>query len=168
MKAARRTDPPVRRPTPIPARVEVDDIDKAIIRELQVDGRMPYAKLGPKVGLSQAAARQRVQRLVESGAMQIVAVTDPLAVGFAMEAMIAVSVDGDLREVADALAQVDEVTYLVITTGRFDLLAEVVCEGTEELFRLVNDVVRTTPGVTHAETFTYLHLTKQSYSWGTR
>lgn len=168
MKAARRTDPANHRPTPIPARVEVDDIDKAIIRELQVDGRMPYAKLGPKVGLSQAAARQRVQRLVESGAMQIVAVTDPLAVGFAMEAMIAVSVDGDLREVADALAQVDEVTYLVITTGRFDLLAEVVCEGTEELFRLVNDVVRTTPGVTHAETFTYLHLTKQSYSWGTR
>lgn len=168
MKAARRSDVAVHRPTPIPARVEVDDIDKAIIRELQVDGRMPYAKLGPKVGLSQAAARQRVQRLVESGAMQIVAVTDPLAVGFAMEAMIAVSVDGDLREVADALAQVDEVTYLVITTGRFDLLAEVVCEGTEELFRLVNDVVRTTPGVTHAETFTYLHLTKQSYSWGTR
>jgi Lrp/AsnC family transcriptional regulator for asnA, asnC and gidA len=79
-----------------------------------------------------------------------------------------VSVDGDLREAAAALAEVDQVTYLVITTGRFDLLAEVVCEGTDELFHLVNDVVRTIPGVTHAETFTYLHLEKQSYSWGTR
>jgi Lrp/AsnC family transcriptional regulator for asnA, asnC and gidA len=168
VKATRRSDAAVHRPTPIPARVEVDDIDKAIIRELQLDGRMPYAKLGPKVGLSQAAARQRVQRLIESGAMQVVAVTDPMAVGFAMEAMIAVSVDGDLRDTAAALAEVDQVTYLVITTGRFDLLAEVVCEGTEELFHLVNDVVRAIPGVTHAETFTYLHLEKQSYSWGTR
>ncbi len=153
---------------PVVTPIELDDIDKAIIRELQVDGRLPYAKLGPRVGLSQAAARQRVQRLIDSGAMQIVAVTDPLAVGFAMEAMIAISVDGDLRRVAQALSEVEEITYLVISTGRFDLLAEVVCGGTEELFALVNDVVRATPGVSHAETFTYLHLAKQSYSWGTR
>jgi len=168
MKATRRSDIPSRRPTPLLARVEVDDIDKAIIRELQVDGRMPYTKLGKLVGLSQAAVRQRVQRLIESGAMQVVAVTDPLAVGFAMEAMIAVSVEGDLRDVADALAAVPEVTYLVITTGRYDLLAEVVCESTDALFELVNDVVRATPGVVHAETLTYLHVAKQSYSWGTR
>lgn len=170
MKSARPTERPSRRatpPSPAPV-VEVDDIDKAIIRELQLDGRMPYAKLGPRVGLSQAAARQRVQRLIESGAMQVVAVTDPLAVGFTIEAMIAVNVDGDLRTVAAALADVDEVTYLVITTGRFDLLVEVVCESTDDLLALVNDVVRAVPGVTHAETFTYLHLAKQSYSWGTR
>ena len=154
--------------TPPATPIEMDDIDKAIIRELQIDGRLPYAKLGPRVGLSQAAARQRVQRLIESGAMQVVAVTDPLVVGFAMEAMIAISVHGDLRDVARALAEIDEITYLVITTGRFDLLAEVVCGGTDELFTLVNDVVRATPGVSHAETFTYLHLAKQSYSWGTR
>jgi Lrp/AsnC family transcriptional regulator for asnA, asnC and gidA len=146
----------------------LDETDKAIIRELQVDGRVPYAKLGPAVGLSQAAVRQRVQRLIDSGAMQIVAVTDPLAVGFTVEAMVAINADGDLRAVADALAAIDEVTYVVITAGRFDIMAEVVCEGAEELLSLVNDQVRAVRGVTRAETFTYLHLAKQSYSWGTR
>ena len=154
----------VRAGSPVP----VDDIDKAIIRELQIDGRLPYAKLGPLVGLSQAAVRQRVQRLIDSGAVQIVAVTDPIAVGFSLEALIAINVDGDLRVVADALAEIDHATYVVITTGRFDIMCEVVCEDTEELLTLVNEVIRRIPGVTHAETFTYMHLTKQSYSWGTR
>ena len=154
----------VRAGSPIP----IDDIDKAIIRELQVDGRMPYAKLGPLVGLSQAAVRQRVQRLIDSGAMQVVAVTDPIAVGFSLEALIAINVEGNLREVADALAAIEQATYVVITTGRYDIMCEVVCEDTDELLTLVNEVIRPTPGVTHAETFTYMHLTKQSYSWGTR
>jgi Lrp/AsnC family transcriptional regulator for asnA, asnC and gidA len=150
------------------ASVTIDEIDKSIIRELQVDGRMPYAKLGPAVGLSQAAVRQRVQRLMDSGAMQVVAVTDPIAVGFTLEAMIAINADGDLRRVSDALADIPQVTYVVIIAGRYDLMCEVVCEGSDELLELVNDVVRAIPGVTHAETFTYLHLAKQSYSWGTR
>ena len=150
------------------ASVTIDEIDKSIIRELQVDGRMPYAKLGPAVGLSQAAVRQRVQRLMDSGAMQVVAVTDPIAVGFTLEAMIAINADGDLRKVSDALADIPQVTYVVIIAGRYDLMCEVVCEGSDELLELVNDVVRAIPGVNHAETFTYLHLAKQSYSWGTR
>lgn len=150
------------------ASVTIDEIDKSIIRELQVDGRMPYAKLGPAVGLSQAAVRQRVQRLMDSGAMQVVAVTDPIAVGFTLEAMIAINADGNLRKVSDALAEIPQVTYVVIIAGRYDLMCEVVCEGSDELLELVNDVVRAIPGVNHAETFTYLHLAKQSYSWGTR
>lgn len=156
------------RPRNGPAPVPLDDIDKAIIRELQVDGRMPYAKLGPAVGLSQAAVRQRVQRLIESGVMQVVAVTDPLMVGFSLQAMIGVRAEGDLRRVAEQLSEVPEVAYVVITSGGFDLLCEVVCEGTEELLTLLNDVIRTMDGVTTADAFTYLHLQKQTYSWGTR
>jgi Lrp/AsnC family transcriptional regulator for asnA, asnC and gidA len=156
------------RPRNGPAPVPLDDIDKAIIRELQVDGRMPYAKLGPAVGLSQAAVRQRVQRLIESGVMQVVAVTDPLMVGFSLQAMIGVRAVGDLRRVAEKLSDVPEVAYVVITSGGFDLLCEVVCEGTEELLTLLNDVIRTMEGVTTADAFTYLHLQKQTYSWGTR
>jgi Lrp/AsnC family transcriptional regulator for asnA, asnC and gidA len=147
--------------------VVLDDIDKAIIRELQLDGRTPYAKLGPAVGLSQAAARQRVQRLIENGVMQVVAVTDPLMLGFTLEAMIGVEVDGDLRAVASKVAQVDNVDYVVLTTGRFDLVVEVVCRDHEELLHLINDVIRAIPGVRATETFTYLHLEKQTYSWGT-
>jgi Lrp/AsnC family transcriptional regulator, regulator for asnA, asnC and gidA len=147
--------------------VALDDIDKAIIRELQLDGRTPYAKLGPAVGLSQAAVRQRVQRLIENGVMQVVAVTDPLMLGFTLEAMIGVEVDGDLRAVATKIAQVDNVDYVVVTTGRFDLVVEVVCRDHEELLHLINDVIRAIPGVRATETFTYLHLEKQTYSWGT-
>jgi Lrp/AsnC family transcriptional regulator, regulator for asnA, asnC and gidA len=141
--------------------VVIDEIDKAIIRELQLDGRMPYAKLGPAVGLSQAAVRQRVQRLIENGVMQVVAVTDPLTLGFGLQAMVGLEVDGDLR------AKVDEVSYVVVTTGRFDMLVEVVCRDNEQLLALVNDVIRALPGVRSAEVFSYLHLEKQTYSWGT-
>ena len=147
--------------------VVIDEIDKAIIRELQLDGRMPYAKLGPSVGLSQAAVRQRVQRLIENGVMQVVAVTDPLTLGFGLQAMVGLEVDGDLRAVATKLAKVDEVSYVVVTTGRFDMLVEVVCRDNEQLLALVNDVIRALPGVRSAEVFSYLHLEKQTYSWGT-
>ena len=147
--------------------VVIDEIDKAIIRELQLDGRMPYAKLGPAVGLSQAAVRQRVQRLIENGVMQVVAVTDPLTLGFGLQAMVGLEVDGDLRAVATKLAKVDEVSYVVVTTGRFDMLVEVVCRDSEQLLALVNDVIRAMPGVRSAEVFSYLHLEKQTYSWGT-
>ena len=149
------------------APVSLDEIDKAIIRELQIDGRVPYAKLGPAVGLSQAAVRQRVQRLIDHGVMQVVAVTDPLMLGFKLEAMIGVGVDGDLRSVASKLAEVDNVDYVVVTTGRFDLVIEVVCRDHEELLHIINDTIRAVPGVRATETFTYLHLEKQTYSWGT-
>ncbi len=146
----------------------LDDIDKAVIRALQVDGRMSYAQLGPEVGLSQAAVRKRVQRLVDAGVMQVVAVTDPLSVGFTVQAMIGVRAEGDLRRLADDLGAIDEIDYVVITSGGFDLLLEVLCESSDHLLSLVNDVIRATPGVVHAEVFTYLDLVKQTYSWGTR
>jgi Lrp/AsnC family transcriptional regulator for asnA, asnC and gidA len=144
-----------------------DDIDKAIIRELQIDGRIAYAQLGPKVGLSQAAVRQRVQRLIENGVMQVVAVTNPLMLGFNLQAMIGVHAEGDLRSIAEKLSEVPEIDYVVIVSGRFDLLVEVVCAGNEELLTLVADVIRSVPGVRSTEIFTYLHLQKQTYSWGT-
>lgn len=151
-----------------PAPPLLDDIDKAIVRALQVDGRMSYARLGPEVGLSQAAVRQRVQRLIDSGVMQVVAVTDPLTVGFTVQAMIGVRADGDLRAIASALASFDEIDYVVIASGAYDLLAEVVCEDGDHLLALVNDTIRATDGVRSAEVFTYLDLVKQTYTWGTR
>ena len=146
----------------------LDDIDKAVIRALQVDGRMSYAQLGPEVGLSQAAVRKRVQRLIDGGVMQVVAVTDPLSVGFSVQAMVGVRAEGDLRALSATLAEIPEIDYVVITSGGYDLLLEILCETTDHLLKLVNDVIRTTPGVRHAEVFTYLDLVKQTYSWGTR
>jgi len=148
--------------------IRLDDVDKAIVRELQVDGRIPYAQLAPRVGLSQAAVRQRVQRLIDSGVMQVVAVTDPLMLGFTLQAMVGVRASGDLRRLARELAAVPEIDYVVITSGSFDLLLEVVCTDNEELLTLLDERVRSIAGVASAEVFTYLHLEKQTYSWGTR
>jgi len=146
----------------------LDEVSKEIIQQLQQDGRRSYAAIGKVVGLSEAAVRQRVQRLIEGGVMQVVAVTDPLELGFARQAMVGVRVAGALEPVADAIAALDEVDYVVITAGSYDLLVEVVCESDEHLLELISERLRAIPGVAATETFMYLKLQKQTYSWGVR
>ena len=146
----------------------LDAPNRAIIEALQRDGRQPYGAIAEEVGLSEAAVRRRVQRLRESGIMQIVAVTDPLQLGFTRQAMIGISVEGDVRHVAEKLSGMHEVDYVVMCAGRFDLLAEIVCEDDERLLHVLNDSVRSIPGVRATETFLYLKLAKQTYTWGTR
>ena len=146
----------------------LDAINKQIIEHLQRDGRMSYATLAKAIGLSEAAVRQRVQRLLDSGMMQIVAVTDPLRLGFARQVMVGLKVEGDLRPVAGALAAIPEIDYVVICAGGYDLLVELVCTDDEHLLGLLNDTIRVIPGVRSTETFVYLKLAKQTYSWGTR
>jgi Lrp/AsnC family transcriptional regulator for asnA, asnC and gidA len=146
----------------------LDAVNKRIIEQLQRDGRMSYAGLAKVVGLSEAAVRQRVQRLLDAGVMQIVAVTDPLSLGFARQVMVGLRVSGDLRPVADALAAIPEVDYVVICAGGYDLLVELVCTDDDHLLSVLNDTIRAVPGVTSTETFVYLKLAKQTYAWGTR
>jgi len=143
----------------------LDDVDRAIIEQLQLDGRLPYTKLGAAVGLSEAAARQRVQRLLDSGGMQVVAVTDPLSLGLRRMAMLGVKCEGDVSVVADKIAAVDDVDYLVVTAGSFDILIEVVVENDERLLELINRL-RTIAGVRGMECFIYLRLGKQTFTWG--
>jgi Lrp/AsnC family transcriptional regulator for asnA, asnC and gidA len=144
---------------------KIDDISLQIIEQLQEDGRRPYATIAKSIGLSEAAVRQRVQKLVDSGAIQIVAVSDPMQVGLFRSAMIAITVDGPLEPVADALSELDELVYVVITAGRFDVLAEAVCQDDEALLALISHKIRATPGVRTAEALPYLQLRKQSYQW---
>ncbi len=146
----------------------IDDVAKAIIEQLQHDGRRSYAAIGKEVGLSEAAVRQRVQKLTDAGVMQIVAVTDPMQLGFARQAMVGVKVSGDVRTVAGAMATIDEIDYVVITTGRFDILAEVVCESDDRLLDIIGERISSLPNVTSTETFVYLKLAKQTYAWGVR
>jgi len=143
-------------------------IDKAIIEQLQEDGRRPFTAVAEAVGLSEAAVRQRVKKLVDSGIIQIVAVADPLRVGFSLMALVAVRVEGDVTKAADALAAVPEVIYVVMTAGSYDLLVEIVCADHDHLLRLLNETIRVVPGVTRTETFTYLRVVKETYSYGTR
>jgi Lrp/AsnC family transcriptional regulator for asnA, asnC and gidA len=149
-------------------RPALDDVNRRIIELLQHDGRMSYASLAKHIGLSEAAARQRVQRMLDGGVMQIVAVTDPLSVGFRRQLMIGIKVGGgDVRKVATDLAEINEVDYVVMCAGGFDLLVEMVCVDDEHLLALLNDRIRGIPGVQSTETFVYLKLIKQTYAWGT-
>lgn len=147
---------------------QLDDVSKGIIEQLQKDGRMPYAAIGKAVGLSEAAVRQRVQRLLDSGVMQIVAVTNPLQLGFARQAMIGIHAEGDLEPVAEELSQMAEVDYVIVTAGSFDLMVEVVCESDDHLLDLLSKRIRAIPAVRSTESFVYLRLHKQTYSWGVR
>jgi Lrp/AsnC family transcriptional regulator for asnA, asnC and gidA len=151
-----------------PRAIALDDVSKAIIEQLQTDGRKSYSDIGRAVELSEAAVRQRVQKLIDSGVMQIVAVTDPLQLGFYRQAMIGIRTMGDSRTISDAIAAIDAVEYVVLTAGSFDMLAEVVCEDDDSLLALLNGQIRTVPGVVQTEVFTYLQLKKQQYNWGTR
>ena len=151
-----------------PGPVQLDEMSKAIIEKLQQDGRRSYAGIGKAVGLSEAAVRQRVQRLIDAGVMQIVAVTDPMQLGFSRQAMIGVRCQGDATKVADRIAKIKAVDYVVLTAGNFDAIVEVVCADDAELLKLLNTEIRAVPGVTSTETLVYLKLVKQQYNWGTR
>lgn len=150
------------------ARRPLDATDKSIIAELQVDGRVSYAAIAKRIELSEAAVRQRVQKLLDDGVVQIVGVTDPTVMGFQRWAMIGIVVEGDVRTVSDALVAVAAIDYVVLTAGSFDILVEVVAEDDEQLLSLLNDTIRAVPGVRSTETFLYLRLAKQTYTWGTR
>lgn len=144
----------------------LDDKAKRIIELLQGDGRMSYSAIAKDVGLSEAAVRHRVQKLIEGGVVQIVAVTDPMQMGFARQAMIGIKVTGDVQEVAAKLGEMDELDYIVITTGRFDILAELVATSDDELLDIISKRVSTIDGVVTTETFVYMRLVKQTYAWG--
>ncbi len=143
----------------------LDDTDRAIIERLQDDGRIPYTRLGAAVGLSEAAVRQRVQRLLDAGVMQVVAVTNPLSLGFRRMAMIGVRTEGPSDGIAAALQAMPDIDYLVVTAGSFDLMCEVVVSDDSDLLDLTNRI-RRVPGVMSTETFIYLDLVKQTFAWG--
>ena len=147
---------------------ELTGLDKKIIEHLQEDGRRPFTQIASALGVSEAAVRARTNRLVERGFLQIVGVADPEKLGF-QQALIGVRCEpGKLLSVANGLAELVEVDYVVITAGRYDILIEAVAEDNEALLSFLNDRLQRIDGVRDTETFTYLRLVKQTYQFGTR
>ena len=160
--AMRSIQHPGRRPA-------LDDLDKAIIQCLQLDGRRPYAQIGRQLQIPEATVRQRAERLISRGIVQIVGVTDPLAMGFQQPALIGLKVEpGKLEQIAEEIAKLDEVTYLVVTAGRFDLVCEVVCEDNDHLLRVLTERFAGIQGIRSTETLVELRFVKESYQWGAR
>src|SRR5258706_1970043 len=141
----------------------IDEIDQLIIEALQLDGRRPFTKLAAELGISEASVRQRVANLINTQVMQIVAITNPIKLGFSLASMIGIRVSGDrLLQVADEIAAFDEVIYLIITTGSFDLLAEVVCRDNDHLLSFLTEKLYKVQGVQQAETYMYLRVCKDT------
>ena len=164
------TDVARQRPRSLSSRAEdVSELDKRIIEHLQADGRRPFTQIAAELGVSEAAVRARTNRLIERGILQVVGVTDPLKLGFQQMAMIGIRCESDrLVAVSEAVAEMPEVDYVVITAGTYDLLIETVCEDNDALLTFLADRLRAIDGVRDTETFVYLRLMKQSYQWGTR
>ena len=117
--------------------VKLDPVNRRIIEILQREGRSPYTSIGRQLGISEAAVRARVQRLTDAGVLDVVAVTNPLKLGFDVMALVGVQANSDLGRVADAVSEWPETSYVVITSGSYDLLVEVVCEHNRHLLDVV-------------------------------
>lgn len=148
--------------------LSLDETDRRLVEALQRDGRASYAELADLVELSPAATRLRVQRLLDTGVVQVVGVTDPLALGYPVMAALGVRVERNVREVADRIAAIPGIIYVVFTSGSFDLLVEVLCEDTARLLSVIDDEVRAIPDVRSVESFTYFGIHTHRFVWGAR
>jgi Lrp/AsnC family transcriptional regulator for asnA, asnC and gidA len=149
------------------AAVKLDPVNRRIIEILQREGRCPFTVIARELGLSEAAVRSRVRRLTEAGVMDVVAVTNPLMLGFEVMALVGVQANSDIQAVARVVSDWPETSYIVITSGSYDLLVEVVCEHNRHLLETVQRL-REIDGVKSTETFMYLDMVKMTYAWGTR
>lgn len=141
----------------------IDEIDQRIIEALQLDGRRPFTKLAIELGISEASVRQRVANLINTHVMQIVAITNPVKLGFSLACMIGIRVSGDrLLEVAKEIAEFEEIIYLIICAGSFDLLAEVVCRDNDHLLSFLTEKLYKVQGVQQTEAYMYLRVCKQN------
>ena len=147
--------------------VKLDPVNRRIIEILQREGRSPYTSIARELGISEAAVRARVQRLTDAGVLDVVAVTNPLKLGFDVMALVGVQANSDLGHVADVVSEWAETSYVVITSGSYDLLVEIVCEHNRHLLDVVQRL-REIDGVKSTETFMYLDMVKMTYAWGTR
>ena len=154
--------------TPPPAPAALDATDRTLVDALQRDGRASYAELAELTGLSPAATRVRVQRLLDAGVVRVVGVTDPLALGYPVMAALGIRVERDVRAVADAIAALDGVIYVVFTSGSFDLLVEVLCEDSAALLAVIDDKIRRISHVRSVESFTYFGIHTHRFVWGAR
>lgn len=142
----------------------MDEVDSQIIAALRKDGRIAFAQIAEQLNVSPGMIRLRYNRLVEEGYLKVVAITNPLRMGFNTMAMIGIRADGSkLLDVAEKISRLDEVIYMIISSGRFDIFAEVVCRDHEDLLRFITEKLATIDGVRESESFLHLKIIKEIY-----
>ena len=144
----------------------IDGLDQGIIEALQANGRESFRRIARRLGVSEATVRARYTRLAADDILQVVAVTNPLGLGFE-QALVGVKTTGAPQPIADEIASWDEADYVVVTAGQYDLLVECVAADRGDLLEVTNRM-RALDGVASTETFLYMQMVKQLYDWGTR
>jgi Lrp/AsnC family transcriptional regulator, regulator for asnA, asnC and gidA len=143
---------------------ELDDVDRYLVEALRKDGRVPFAQVAEQLGVSPGMIRQRYSRLLEQGYLKVIAITNPVQHGLKTMAMIGIRTDGiRMLQVADQIARLEEVIYLFVASGRFDILAEVVCRDHDDLLRFLTERLYAIEGVRETETFMNLRIVKEIY-----
>ena len=144
--------------------VSLDEIDQHILDAMRKDGRAAFAQIAAKLKVSPGMIRQRYNRLVDTGLLKVVAISNPLQRGFKTMALIGIRTDGNkMLDVADAISKLKEVVYLVVVSGRFDIMAEVICRDHEDLLKFITEKLYVIDGVRESETFMHLKIVKEIY-----
>ncbi|MFZ5910517.1 MAG: Lrp/AsnC family transcriptional regulator [Chloroflexota bacterium] len=142
----------------------LDQIDMQILELLRRDGRMAFAQIAEQLNVSPGMVRIRYNRMVEMGYLKVAAISNPLRMGFRTMALIGIRTDGTrMLEVAEKVAQLEEVVYLIIVSGRFDIMAEVFCRDHAELLQFLTEKLYTIQGVRETESFLHLKIIKEIY-----
>jgi Lrp/AsnC family transcriptional regulator for asnA, asnC and gidA len=145
----------------------LDKKDRTIISYLQYDGRTPYTKIADELGVTEGSVRRRVKRLMDSEQLQIVGIVEPKEMGWNEAGMIGINVQANrITEVAEAIAQLPEVSYLFQAAGEFDLFAEVYCKDRDHFVSFLNGRLQKISGVNRTQSFLILKMHKLSYRWG--
>ena len=144
--------------------VSLDEIDQHILDAMRKDGRAAFAQIAAKLKVSPGMIRQRYNRLVDMGMLKVVAISNPLQRGFKTMALIGIRTDGNkMLDVADAISKLKEVVYLVVVSGQFDIMAEVICRDHEDLLNFITEKLYAIDGVRESETFMHLKIVKEIY-----
>jgi Lrp/AsnC family transcriptional regulator, regulator for asnA, asnC and gidA len=142
----------------------LDEIDSKIVSILQQDGRLSFAQIAKRMNVSAGMVRVRYNRLVEMGVLRVVAITNPLRMGYQTMALIGIKADGNyLLEAADKIAALDEVIYLIVVSGAYDIIAEIVCRDQNHLLQFLTERLYKIEGVRESETFLHLKIVKEVY-----
>jgi Lrp/AsnC family transcriptional regulator for asnA, asnC and gidA len=142
----------------------LDDTDLYIMDALHKDGREAFSQIAEQLRVSPGMIRQRYSRLVEMGFLKVVAITNPIQRGFKTMAMVGIRTDGRrMLEIAEQVAALPEVVYLIVVSGQYDLMAEVFCRDPEELLKFLTEKLYAIDGVREAESFMHLKIVKEVY-----
>lgn len=144
---------------------QLDSDERAIIDTLRHDGRLSYRALAEQTGINYATARRKAIALLDSGIVRITTNINRMATGENLLAAVGVRIEGPIAPAIEALRQMDEISVIVASSGRFDLLLDVAAPSEKAMRTLVLESIRAVPGVVATETFSYLRVLKMPFSW---